>query len=96
MALTNTERQAQFRARRRAGGLKRQDVWIAAGGLAKPDNDRRSRMTKRRLYGVIKKTATLFGDDTAYTEAVYAAIAAYTEKTAARFLQYRNAEERRR
>lgn len=38
MAMTAAERQAKFRARRKAEGLKRKDRWVALdGGVEKPD-----------------------------------------------------------
>jgi hypothetical protein len=45
-------------------------------------------MTKSQLDGVIKKAVKIFGDDEMYKEVVYAEIAAYAEKAAARYAAY--------
>jgi hypothetical protein len=88
MAMSNAERQRQFRKRRKAQGLIRQDEWIVnGGGFAKTDGNTWPLMTKSQLDGIIKKAVRVF-DDNMYKEAVYAEIAAYAEKAAARFLKY--------
>jgi hypothetical protein len=90
MAMSNTERQANFRARRKAEGLKRQDEWIVmGGGFAKTDKDVWPTMTKSQLDGAVRRAVKIFGDDEMLKEAVYAEIAAYAEKAAARFEKYR-------
>jgi hypothetical protein len=93
--MSNSERQAKFRARRKAEGLKRQDEWIAeGGGFAKSKKDHWPMMTKGQLDGVIKKAVKTFGDDEMFKEALYAEIAAYVEKAAARFEAYRDQEKK--
>jgi hypothetical protein len=94
MAVSNKERQAQFRARRKAEGLKRLDEWIVkGGGFAKSDKDKWPAMSKSQLDGAIKKAVKIFGGDEMYKEAVYAEIAAYAEKAVARFAVYYDNEK---
>jgi hypothetical protein len=89
MAMSNAERQANFRARRKAEGLKRQDEWIVkGGGFAKTDKEKWPTMTKSQLDGAIKKAVKIFDDDEMFKEVVYAEIAAYAEKAATRFEAY--------
>jgi hypothetical protein len=89
MAMSNVERQRNFRKRKKALGLKRQDEWIVeGGGFAKTGEKTWPVMTKSQLDGVIRKAVKIFGDEDMYKEAVYAEIAAYAEKAAARFEAY--------
>jgi hypothetical protein len=91
MAMSNAERQRNFRLRRKSEGLTRQDEWIVqGGGFAKSDTNQWPRITKNQLDGVIKKAVKPFGNDDMFKEVVYAEIAAYAEKAAARFAKYRN------
>jgi hypothetical protein len=90
--MSNAERQRRFRQRRKDEGFIRRDEWIAkGGGFAKSDKEKWPVMTKSRLEGVIKKAVKIFGDDEMYKEVVYAEIAAYAEKAAARYKKYRGA-----
>jgi hypothetical protein len=91
MAMTNAERQRIFRERRKAKGLKRQDEWImSGGGYARSERyGSWPMMTKQQLDGAIEKAVAVFdGDDAFLKKVVYAEIAAYAEKAAARFEQH--------
>jgi hypothetical protein len=91
MALSNAERQKRYRERMRAGGKKRRDEWITEGaGIAETDQ-RGSwpQMTKAQLDGIIKKAVADFtGEDEFLKNVVYAEIAAYAGKAAARYRKY--------
>jgi hypothetical protein len=94
MAMSNAERQARYKARRKSEGLMQVTEWIVkGGGLARSENGAWPLMTKRQLDGAIKKAVAVFDHDEMYKEAVYAEIAAYAEKAAARFAAYRSQEQ---
>jgi hypothetical protein len=96
MALSGAERQARFRERMRAEGKKRQDEWIVEGaGFAEADKGRDPydrawpHMTKEQLNGCIRKAVAEFaGEDEFIKNVVYAEIAAYAVKAAARYRKY--------
>jgi hypothetical protein len=95
MAIDNAERQAKYRAKRKAEGLMPITIWInKGGGLARSDNGTWPLITKRQLDGVIKKAINIFEDDEMYKEAVYADIAEYVKMSVTRFASYRKHELR--
>jgi hypothetical protein len=91
MALTNAERQEKYRAKMKAQGKKRQDEWVNEGGgiALREESGIWPSMTREQLNGAIKKAVACFtGEDAFMKEVVYAEIAAYAGKAAARFEKY--------
>jgi hypothetical protein len=95
MAMSNAERQKRYRERRKLKGFKETHEWITVGGGFAKSNDRMWPMiTRPQLEGIISRAVEVFGDDEIYVKAVYAEIAAYTEKAVARFVKYQKEEQK--
>jgi hypothetical protein len=95
MAMTNAERQARYKEKLKAQGRKRQDEWITeGGGLAEADKQHVftgtwPTMTKEQLDEAIKKAVSIFTEEDEFMkDVVYAEIAAYAKKAAARYERY--------